>query len=122
MKIVINDHRKIFAVQKEFSEMFPYLKIEFLAKPKKSGAAASSKVIKLAAKTIGDSRTEHTKGTLTISPSMTVAELESSFRDIFGITAVVLRKSGKIWLKATVTDKWTLEDQNKQGEELSKQA
>jgi hypothetical protein len=34
--------------------------------------------------------------------------------------AQVYRKSGKIWLETTVTDSWTLEEQNKQGESLSK--
>jgi hypothetical protein len=31
----------------------------------------------------------------------------------------VLRKSGKAWLEATITDGWTLEEQNIQGEDLS---
>jgi hypothetical protein len=31
----------------------------------------------------------------------------------------VFRKSGKVWLETTVTDGWTLEEQNLQGEALS---
>jgi len=50
---------------------------------------------------------------------MTVAEMEERFRDIYGLGVQVFRKSGTIWLETTVTDGWTLEDQNKQGEALS---
>ena len=122
MKIIINDRRKIFAVQKEFSEMFPYLKIEFFGKPNKAGAASSNKLMKQAAKTLGECRTIHKSGTITITPKMTVADLEDNFNDVYGLSAIIFRKSGKIWLETTVTDKWTLEEQNIQGEELSRSA
>jgi hypothetical protein len=49
---------------------------------------------------------------------MTVEELEKSFLVKFGLNVQVFRKSGKSWLETTITDKWTLEKQNTQGEEL----
>ena len=119
MKIEINDHRKIFALQKEFNEMFPYLKIEFFSKPHKVGAPSSKKILKHPGKTIGQCRLIHNKGTLTIIPSMTVAELEQNFNEVYGLSVQVFRKSGKVWLETTVTDGWTLEEQNRQGEDLS---
>lgn len=119
MKITINDHRKIFAVQKEFNEMFPYLKLDFFRKPHKVGAPSSKKIMKHASKTIGQCRVIHNKGTVTISPSMTVADLEQTFRDVYGLSVQVFRESGKTWLETTVTDSWTLEKQNSQGEALS---
>lgn len=120
MKITINDHRKIFAIQKEFSEMLPYLKLEFFGKPNKSDGPSSTKIIKHPAKTIGQCRLIHNNGTLTITPSMTVTDLEQAFRDVYGLSVQVFRKSGKAWLETTVTNNWTLEKQNKQGEALSK--
>ena len=119
MQIIINDHRKIFAIQEVFNKMFPYLKIEFFAKPHKSGASSSQKIIKHSSKTLGECRTIHNKGTLTISPGMTVAELEQNFSDVYGLHVQVFRKSGKSWLETSITDGWTLQEQNKQGEELS---
>ena len=119
MNIIINDHRKIFAIQKEFSEMFPYLKLEFFSKPHSVGGASSKKIMKHPAKTIGQCRVIHNKGTLTITPNMTVADLEQNFADVYGLSVQVFRKSGKSWLETTVTDNWTLEKQNRQGEELS---
>lgn len=119
MKITINDHRKIFSIQKEFSEVFPYLKIEFFSKPHKVGGASSRKILKHPSKTIGQCRVIHNKGSITIKPSMTVAELEQNLNDVYGLSVQIFRKSGKVWLETTVTDGWTLEEQNRQGEELS---
>jgi len=120
MTITINDKRKIFAIQEEFNALFPYLKIEFFSKPHKPGGASSKKHMKPGGNTLGESRTIHNNGKLTITPHMTVADLEQNFSDVYGLSVQVFRKSGKVWLETTVTDKWTLEEQNKQGESLSK--
>ena len=122
MKIAINDRRKIFAVQGEFNTMFPYLRLEFFAKPSKLGGAVAKKLMKHGSKTLGECRTVHNKGTITITPSMTVADLEQHFIDVYGLGVLVQRKSGKVWLEVTVSDGWTLEEQNNQGEALSKVA
>ena len=50
---------------------------------------------------------------------MTVTELERQFRELYGLHVLVFRKSGKVWLETTVTDGWTLAEQNNQGEALS---
>ena len=122
MKITINDHRKIFAIQEEFNTMFPYLKIEFFTKPHTMGAGSPKKQIKHSSKTLGECRTIHKKGTITITSNMTVADMEQNFNDVYGLSVQVFRKSGKAWLETTVTDSWTLEEQNKQGEALSERA
>jgi hypothetical protein len=51
---------------------------------------------------------------------MTVSNLEQKFRDVYGLSVQVFRRSGKAWLETTFTDGWTLEEQNSQGEDLSK--
>lgn len=120
MKIKISDNRKIFAIQEEFNVLFPYLKIEFFSKPHKLGAGSSKKMIKPSNITLGECRTIHNNGDVTITPQMTVADLEQRLSDVYGLSVQVFRKSGKAWLETTVTDGWTLEEQNNQGEELSK--
>ena len=119
MKIIINDHRKIFAIQNEFSEMFPYLKLEFFSKPHQAGGPSSKTLVHHPSKTIGQCRVIHNKGSLTITPLMRVADLEQNCNDVYGLSVQVFRKSGKVWLETTATDYWTLEEQNKQGQELS---
>ncbi len=120
MKITINDHRKLSAIQEEFNTVFPYLKIEFYSKPNKLGGASTKKLIKQHNKTLGECRTIHNKGHITITSKMTVVDLEQRFGDVYGLGIQVFRKSGKVWLETTVTDGWTLEEQNTQGESLSK--
>jgi hypothetical protein len=120
MKILINDRRKIHAIQEDFNKQFPYLKLEFFSKPHKVGGASPKKIMKVPGKTLGECRTIHDSGTMTITPQMTVADLEQNFRDVYGLSVQVFRKSGKVWLETTITDAWTLEEQNRQGESLSK--
>ncbi|MCE3227700.1 MAG: hypothetical protein K0S32_2251 [Bacteroidetes bacterium] len=120
MKLLINDRRKVFAIQESFNAAFPYLKLEFFSKPHQRGGATSKKLIKVSSKTLGECRVIHNSGSITIMPSMTVSELEQHFNDIYGLSVQVFRKSGKVWLETTVTDGWTLQEQNTQGEALSK--
>jgi hypothetical protein len=120
MKIEINDKRKVFAIQEEFNTVFPYLKLEFFSKPSKAGARHGREFIKHSSITLGQCRTIHNEGSIAITPQMTVSDLEQSFSDVYGLGVHVFRKSGRSWLEATVTDGWTLEEQNSQGEALSK--
>lgn len=119
MKLLVSDKRKISTIQQEFNDNFPYLKIEFYCKTNKSGNGLPKKQIQSQNSTIGECRTTHKRGTLTIIPSMTVAELERKLNETFGLSAQVFRKSGNVWLETTITGGWSLEEQNKQGEALS---
>ena len=119
MKIAINDHRKIFAIEEEFNAVFPYLKIEFLSKPHEPGGTAGKKLVANASKTLGECRTIHNKGEITISAGMTVAELEQRFEDVYGLSIRVFRKLGKSWLSTNLTETWTLEKQNQEGQSLN---
>ena len=121
MKITINDHRKIFAIQDEFNTVFPYLKLEFFSKPNKPGGPSAQKFVKDSSKTLGECRTEHNKGQITITLNTKVVDLEQRFSEIYGLGVQLLRKSGKVWLETTVTNGWTQEEQNNEGKALSKE-
>lgn len=120
MEITINDDRKIFTIQEEFNTVFPYLKLEFFSRTHRPSAGSPKKLIRENNKLLGECRTIHTKGKINITPQMTVSDLEQLFSEIYGLGVQVFRQSGKVWLETTVTDAWTLEEQNRQGEELSK--
>jgi hypothetical protein len=111
MKIQINDHRKIFAIQEEFSKLFPRLKIEFLGKPKSTGSSPSEKIYN-SSKTLGDCRIEHREGELTIMPSMTAADLKQVLGDKYGLSIIILRQSGKEWVETTDNNSLSLQEQN----------
>lgn len=119
MKIQINDHRKIYAIQEEFNKRYPWLKLEFFSKPHKVGGESPKSRVLPPAKTLGECRTIHDSGTITITSGMTVADLEQAFSDVYGLSVQVFRKSGKSWLETTITDSWTLEKQNEEGKSLS---
>ena len=55
-----------------------------------------------------------------ITPAMTTKKLKDQFLEYYGLPVQVMRRFGNTWVEATVTDGWTLEEQNKQGERLSK--
>jgi hypothetical protein len=122
MEIAINDGRKIYAIQEEFNRAFPYLKLEFFSKPHKTNGGSAKRLMKHNSKTLNECRTLHKEGNITITPFMTVTDLERSFNSVYGLGVQVFRKSGRVWLETTVTDGWTLHEQNSQGEELSKPA
>lgn len=119
MKIQINDNRTIFSVQEEFHAAFPYLRLEFFSQLQKAGASAR-KLMRTSDKRLADCRSSQNNGLITIQPGMTVADLEKQFGMVYGLGVHVFRQSGKAWLETTVTDSWTLEEQNQQGEALSK--
>jgi hypothetical protein len=120
MKITINDQRKIFAIKEEFNKAFPYLKLEFFSKSHTKDGVSSKKIVKHNNKTLGECRTIHNNGEIEITPNMTVADLEQNFSNVYGLGVQVFRESGKVWLETTLTDGWTLEEQNQQGKALSR--
>lgn len=120
MKIIINDHLKIEEVQKAFNQMFPYLKLMFYSKTHKTGRPSSPKFMVFHNLTLGEIRKLHNSGEILITPKMTVAELEQCFGNEYNLGVQVFRKSGLLWLQTIYTDSWSLEEQNKEGESLSK--
>ena len=71
-------------------------------------------------KTIGECRKIHKNDSIAITPRMKVIELEKIFLDDYGLAVQVFRESGRVWLETTMTDDWTLAEQNQQGEALSR--
>jgi hypothetical protein len=113
MKIAINNSRKIFAIQEEFSNMFPCLKLEFFAKPSRPGAAPSKKLVRHSSKTLQDCRAISREGTIDILPSMNISDLKENFRDIYGLSVEIFRKAENGADDTLVSDKLTLEEANK---------
>jgi hypothetical protein len=121
MEIKVTDTNNIQNFKEAFNKAFPYLKIEFYKKSAQAIHTSSSKQPVLNTKTFAEYRVVPNEDSIVITSSTTVTELEKSFIKFYGLSTQVLRKSGNIWLGTTVTDNWTLEEQNKQGESLSAQ-
>jgi hypothetical protein len=119
MKIHISDTATIREIQRAFSERFPFLKLEFFSRPHQKGKGSEKQYMKTDDALLKDFRRVHSEGDLIINPEMSVTELETMFRENFGLYVQVFRRSGKLWLETTATDSWTLTVQNDQGKELS---
>ena len=117
----IDENKKLFMIQEEFNNAFPYLKLAFFMR---SGRLESDFILarwlfNQTNKTLKECRTLISNLHVTIEPQMTVLDLDQQFQKAYGIGVLVYRRSGKVWLETTLTDAWTLEEQNWQGEALS---
>lgn len=115
---IIEDNMNISAVQKNFSSLFPYLRLEFFTQPYYENGSSPNKLIPVTT-AFREYRKSIGSDTITINPTMTIKDLEKNIRSSYGLYIKVYRKSGKAWLETTLTNEWTLEEQNKAGEELS---
>lgn len=121
MKIEVSKNKKIKAIQDEFQEVFPFLKLVFYSNSHKTGEGSIKKFTISNDATVSETSKKETDSTLTINKSMKVSELENAFLDSFGLNVQVFRKSNNLWLQTTITDNWSLEKQNQNGKEMNTQ-
>jgi hypothetical protein len=120
MKLQVNDQLTVADLSEQFTKQFPYLRLEFFHHFHKEGVG-NAKADKIDGnKRIGEIRTQHNASATEINAQMKVADVETIFKNNFGLSVQVFRKSGKSWLETTATDSWTLEKQNATGEEYEK--
>src|SRR5690349_12186485 len=109
MMLQIETGKQIKQIQAAFNTRYPYLKIELI----KQQAARAEKmhgnevIAKVPAATIS------------MSTQQTVARLEQEFLEKAGLKVKVYRKFCNVWIETTLTDDWTLEQQNAEGKLLS---
>jgi len=119
MRLHIVPSRAISEIQREFNNIFPFLKLEFFhhrlfSRPDYSAIQLISPTQKIAS-----AQVNITDGDFEINQEMKVEELERILKDDFSLLAQVFRKSGNLWLETTMTDSWSLQQQNYHGQELS---
>ncbi|MFP5041496.1 hypothetical protein [Parasediminibacterium sp. JCM 36343] len=121
MEIELDDAMKIATVQQVFNNTFPFLKIEFFEKDMNMpGPLGVRRHIGSGNKRLFEFRPVlYDISPILITPLMTVRELEEKFKHLYKLHTQVFRKSGNVWLETTVTDAWTLFEQNRQGELIS---
>ena len=120
MEIIIHDSSTLCEIQNEFGKHFPYLKLEFFGfEPIEKKRFSKKNLITDTNKTLGEIRHVHSSGHISINGHQKVSTLEQHFKENFGIDIQVFRKSANTWLQTTVTDNWTLAEQNKKGEEMN---
>jgi len=93
MQIEINDQKKIFAVQQEFNQAFPNLRIEFYQRPDRPAGAPARQLMKSRGKTIQDCRETHDAGLVLILPASTYGELKQHLSEVYGLTIQLSRNT-----------------------------
>ncbi len=106
-------------IKNEFTLAFPFLKLEFFKHKHKVMAASPKKDLFERNLSLTELPKKYQKGFIHVTEEMLVSDLEKSFEEQFGLSAQVFRKSGRSWLETSKTDDWTLQHQNKEGNELS---
>jgi len=119
MILLVKRNKTVADLQSEFNEVYPFLKLNFYKKDMtRPGNEIRQKIPKsFLLSACGNIQ----EGELDIDDAMTVGQLEKAFYDKFRINVQVARKSGGVWLETTITDNWTLKQQNDHGRELSSQ-
>jgi hypothetical protein len=119
MHLHIAPNSLISDIQKEFNEVFPFLKIEFFKTKSFARSDFMAHQIIPSHRRIGDGQLAITDGDIEVPAEMKVKELEKIFKDQFSLAMQVFRKSGNLWLETTMTDDWTLQQQNDHGYEIT---
>ncbi len=104
--------RSVASLKKDFSALYPGLKIEFYEKPHKAYTTSSAD-FQLHDQALLEMATQ--EGEIDLDPAMTVEEVEQKFESDFGLHIQIYRQSKELWLQTSATDHWTLEVQNRKG-------
>lgn len=112
----IDERISVGDIQKEFNSIFPFLKIEFFKTAINKADGNSYKTTSLLTST--DKIGKSTK-TIDVTSSTTVAQLKTILKNTLGITSLIYRRSGSMWIETSLTEDWTLERQNHEAEQMS---
>ncbi len=119
MRQEITDGQTIAEVQEQFHYIFPFLKIDFFEKDL-SDANKTNKPVVNTGRLLGEFRpAKNETSSIWLDKFIKVNELERYINSTYRLQAQVFRRSRNVWLETTITNNWTLEEQNKQGEMLT---
>lgn len=110
MKMKIEKGNTVRSVQQTFNSTYPFLKIEFVRKAAQKEIMDGGEVIHLPREIDVD---------IDINGKQTVKDLELQFRSKANMDIRLFRRFCNVWIETSLTDDWTLEQQNNEGQLLS---
>jgi hypothetical protein len=119
VKITIENNKTISDLQAEFNQAFPYLKVEFYTATYEAKKLQPNTKLIRHDKLLLNCRKAGLEGILQLNPNETVAAFEANLWEQYGLSVQVFRKSGNLWIETSLTDSWTLQQQNLEGEQMS---
>ena len=119
MELQIDKGSSLKNIQKQFNAFYPFLKIEFFKKIPVDQPLYRVELFS------NNELLKFIEGApngivvIDVNRKRTVFEVEIDFEKQLGISAHVFRKSGNVWVETTLTNDWSLEDQNEEGKQIS---
>ncbi len=118
MEIKIEAGKTFGKVQEEFTQTFPYLKIDFVS------TGIHSEELCLTKKNRHNKENGHNKvadkiSYIILTDNTTVKEMMYHFKELFNLSVKVQRKSDGQWVETMLTENWTLTKQNLEGKNLA---
>lgn len=112
----IDERISVSNFQKEFNSAFPFLKIELYksALGKVNNTSVKTMSLLNPSDQIGNSSKE-----IDITSLTTVAHLKQLLLEKLGISSLIYRKSGSMWIETSLTEDWSLERQNHEAEQMN---
>ena len=117
LRLYVDNKYSVENIQKQFNAYYPFLKLEFFTNQRTT--KSFFKPAPIACAVVNELFSKNMEGTINVEKLRTVAEVENEFKNEFGLSAQIFRLSGNVWIETTLTDDWTLEKQNKEGEQIS---
>lgn len=112
MSFTISPDTTTDQLKSAFADAFPGLRLGFFTKAHHAFESSPAKhLISQHDVPLGQLSARLSTGTLEISPSTRVSDLESMLESDYGLHVQVFRKSGNIWLETSVSDHLTLSEQ-----------
>ena len=116
-EILITKDGVLLDIQKTFTSFFPFLKLEFLRPDELSKLSRSITIDPNTS--LKNLNNINKPQKINIDNNRTVLEVCNEFKNALGFLVEVSRKSGNVWNVISVTDGWTLENQNAAGAYIS---
>lgn len=108
MTLGIEKGRMVKELRQHFTTIYPYLTIQFIKKVSgKEEAMLDNELF------------QSHPVVINIDKNQTVGKLEEECFSKTGLKAKVYRRFCNVWIEATLTEDWTLEQQNEEGQLLS---
>ena len=95
-------------VQQRFSQIWPFLKLEFYNQIELNGIRITKRL-----------ESDHplkTSARPAISTDSTVSQVKAALAEATGFAVRVFRKAGSLWIETSLTDDWSLQRQNEEGQ------
>jgi molybdopterin converting factor small subunit len=109
----------IRSVQERFSSWYPYLRLNFFKRARKSH---SSQISFSPEVSMAEINNKFVDANYELEENTTVGMLEKSLFEISGLPVQVFRRSGNLWLETRLTDHLTLNQQDNLGREISQES